>query len=59
MISQTINVVVTSVRQTTAGKMTVGRYVDAGSGLPVSGGSSMPSQEGAEGVRRLGVAPPA
>jgi hypothetical protein len=34
MISKTIDIVVTSVLQTTAGKMIFGRYIDAGIGAP-------------------------
>src|SRR5476649_1307153 len=37
MISKTIDIVVTSVLQTTAGKMIFGRYVEAGS-IPLAGG---------------------
>jgi hypothetical protein len=36
MISKTIDIVVTSVLQTTAGKMIFGRYIEAGMGSPAS-----------------------
>jgi uncharacterized protein YacL len=36
MISKTIDIVVTSVLQTTAGKMIFGRYVEAGAGAPAT-----------------------
>ena len=38
MISKTIDIVVTSVLQTTAGKMIFGRYIEAGVGAPRRGG---------------------
>ena len=38
MISKTIDIVVTSVLQTTAGKMIFGRYIDAGAAPPARRG---------------------
>ena len=40
MISKTIDIVVTSVLQTTAGKMIFGRYIEPGMGAPVTGPST-------------------
>ncbi len=52
MISKTIDIVVTSVLQTTAGKMIFGRYIEAGSAPPAMGG---PDRD--DGVRRPRSAP--
>ena len=50
MISKTIDIVVTSVLQTTAGKMIFGRYIEAGMAAQ---STSMPSPEPREeNVRR-------
>jgi uncharacterized protein YacL len=56
MISKTIDIVVTSVLQTTAGKMIFGRYIEAG--MPA--GAPVPSVERVERPDRVrGAAPPA
>jgi len=36
MISKTIDIVVTSVLQTTAGKMIFGRFIESGAGTPAT-----------------------
>jgi len=42
LIGKTIDVVVTSVLQTTAGKMIFGRHIDAGNAVPAQAGSGAP-----------------
>jgi uncharacterized protein YacL len=46
MISKTIDIVVTSVLQTTAGKMIFGRYIDPAVAAQAQGGQTLPSQSG-------------
>jgi hypothetical protein len=45
MISKTIDIVVTSVLQTTAGKMIFGRYIEAGMGANVPAPAAAPAPE--------------
>jgi hypothetical protein len=49
MISKTVDIVVTSVLQTTAGKMIFGRYIEAG--MPVPVGAAAPAVEKEENGR--------
>lgn len=52
MISKTIDIVVTSVLQTTAGKMIFGRYIEAGSGTPLAAtATAVPAVEREENGR--------
>jgi len=56
MISKTIDIVVTSVLQTTAGKMIFGRYIEAGATAPAG---SLGSEKPAEPTRLRAAAPTA
>jgi hypothetical protein len=61
MISKTIDIVVTSVLQTTAGKMIFGRYIEAGMGAGAqapAAASASPSPERVERVRTAAPAAP-
>jgi len=58
MISKTIDIVVTSVLQTTAGKMIFGRYIDAGMGANAPVAAASPSPERVERVRTAAPAAP-
>jgi uncharacterized protein YacL len=58
MISKTIEIVVTSVLQTTAGKMIFGRYIDATVGLQPVGPQSLAERE-REDARRVRATPQA
>ena len=59
MISKTIDIVVTSVLQTTAGKMIFGRYIEAGNGRErAGGGRRRRPPERVERVRRAAPAAP-
>ena len=51
MISKTIDIVVTSVLQTTAGKMIFGRYIEAGMGAGAATAAASPAPERVERVR--------
>jgi hypothetical protein len=55
MISKTIDIVVTSVLQTTAGKMIFGRYIEAG----MAAGAAAASSPAPERVERARTAAPA
>jgi uncharacterized protein YacL len=57
LISKTIDIVVTSVLQTTAGKMIFGRYIEAGMGVPAQAAAPPPAEPRAERART--AAPPA
>jgi len=57
MISKTIDIVVTSVLQTTAGKMIFGRYIEAGMGA--SAPAAAPTASAPERVERVRSAAPA
>jgi len=52
MISKTIDIVVTSVLQTTAGKMIFGRYIEPGMAAPAAGSSSAATSETREDSTR-------
>ena len=54
MISRTIDIVVTSVLQTTAGKMIFGRYIEAG--MPVPVGAPAPVEKEENGRARVRTA---
>ena len=56
MISKTIDIVVTSVLQTTAGKMIFGRYIEAGAAAQASPRRRLPTER-ADPVARRAVAP--
>jgi hypothetical protein len=58
MISKTIDIVVTSVLQTTAGKMIFGRYIEAGMGAGASAAAPAPVAERVERVRTAAPAAP-
>jgi hypothetical protein len=45
MISKTIDIVVTSVLQTTAGKMIFGRYIEPGMGAPATSPASADARD--------------
>jgi uncharacterized protein YacL len=55
LINQTIDVTVTSVLQTTAGKMIFGRHIDSGAALQ----AAAPERDDARGRQRPGTPPPA
>lgn len=58
MISKTIDIVVTSVLQTTAGKMIFGRYIEAGTGTsPVAAAGPQPVAERDDASRRVRATP--
>ncbi len=60
MISKTIDIVVTSVLQTTAGKMIFGRYIEAGMGpQPVPAAAPQPVPERDDAARRIRATPQA
>jgi hypothetical protein len=50
MISKNIDIVVTSVLQTTAGKMIFGRYIEGPGAQPVIGQVAVPAAGPAQGV---------
>jgi hypothetical protein len=54
MISKTIDIVVTSVLQTTAGKMIFGRHIESGSAPPVL----VPERDDARNRTRPAAPPP-
>ena len=58
MISKTIDIVVTSVLQTTAGKMIFGRYIEAGMSASAPAAAAAPSPERVERVRTAAPAAP-
>jgi uncharacterized protein YacL len=58
MISKTIDIVVTSVLQTTAGKMIFGRYIEAGMSANAPVAASAPAPERVERVRTAASAAP-
>jgi uncharacterized protein YacL len=58
MISKTIDIVVTSVLQTTAGKMIFGRYIEAGMGATAAAAAAPPPPERVERVRSAAPAGP-
>jgi hypothetical protein len=58
MISKTIDIVVTSVLQTTAGKMIFGRYIEAGMGSGASVPAPAPASERVERVKTAAPAVP-
>jgi uncharacterized protein YacL len=58
MISKTIDIVVTSVLQTTAGKMIFGRYIEAGMAANAPMAASAPAPERVERVRTAAAAAP-
>jgi uncharacterized protein YacL len=58
MISKTIDIVVTSVLQTTAGKMIFGRYIEAGMAANAPMAASAPAPERVERVRTAAPAAP-
>jgi len=58
MISKTIDIVVTSVLQTTAGKMIFGRYIEAGMGASAPVAASAASPERVERTRAAAPAAP-
>ena len=58
MISKTIDIVVTSVLQTTAGKMIFGRYIEAGMSANAPLAASPPAPERVERVRTAASAAP-
>jgi uncharacterized protein YacL len=57
MISKTIDIVVTSVLQTTAGKMIFGRYIEAGVTAPAPAPAASPAESREENGRRARPAP--
>jgi hypothetical protein len=57
MISKTIDIIVTSVLQTTAGKMIFGRYIEAG--MPAGVAAPAAGPERVERPERVRAAPPA
>jgi uncharacterized protein YacL len=57
MISKTIDIVVTSVLQTTAGKMIFGRYIEPGMAAPVSSGPSTSDPREENSSRRPRTSP--
>jgi len=58
MISKTIDIVVTSVLQTTAGKMIFGRYIEAGMGASAPVAAAAPAPERVERSRTAAPAAP-
>ena len=59
MIGKTIDIVVTSVLQTTAGKMIFGRFIDAGAGVPAAPPAQAVGETDASRRQRPPMPPPA